>query len=92
MADLQQASACFAWRALPPLLYPRAQPIAVLLEDGRVLVVGKTGWVWNNRRGWVRRDDLPPEVLDEQRTEWRPGRVAPLARRDRDGNADSIAP
>lgn len=61
----------YQWRALPPMRFPRASPVALPLEDGRLLVVGKTGWIWDDKQGTTRRDDLPPEVLDASRSEWK---------------------
>jgi hypothetical protein len=62
----------YQWRALPPMRFPRASPVALPLEDGRLLIVGKTGWIWDDKQGTTRRDDLPPEVLDASRSEWQP--------------------
>lgn len=69
----------YQWRALPPMRFPRAAPVALPLEDGRLLVVGRTGWIWDDKQGTTRRDDLPPEVLDAARSAWRtaPGLVKP---------------
>jgi len=60
----------YQWRALPPMHFPRASPVALPLEDGRLLVVGRTGWIWDDRQGTIRRDDLPPEILDANCSEW----------------------
>ncbi|HEY6865892.1 MAG TPA: hypothetical protein VI792_01475 [Candidatus Eisenbacteria bacterium] len=65
-----QPAAAFEWRSLPPMAYARWEPQALPLEDGRVLVVGRNGQVWNDRDGWIKRDDLPPEVLDGVRAHW----------------------
>lgn len=65
-----QGSAAFEWRSIPPMAYARWEPIALPLEDGRVLVVGRRGQVWDEREGWLQRDDLPPEVLDGVRAHW----------------------
>jgi hypothetical protein len=54
--------------------FPRASPVALPLEDGRLLVVGRTGWIWDEREGTRRHDDLPPEVLDARYSGWRVAR------------------
>ena len=69
------AASSYKWRALPPMRFPRAAPVALPLEDGRLLVVGRTGWNWDKREGTTRRDDLPPEVLDASRSKWQLARA-----------------
>src|SRR6266480_4672595 len=60
----------FEWRALPPMQFARSEPVALLLEDGRLLVVGRVGWNWDAQAGWQKREDLPPEVLAADRSQW----------------------
>ena len=56
-------------RALPPLNIPRAEPILVPLNDGRVLTVG--GWIIDREAGYQRKPVAACEVLAADRKRWR---------------------
>lgn len=62
----------FRWTELPPLAFPRDRPVAIALEDGRVLVAARCGTVWSPDSGWRERKDLPPEVLSADFSHWTP--------------------
>jgi hypothetical protein len=64
-------SLTFQWSALPPMQFPRSEPVALLLEDGRLFVVGRVGWIWDPQTGWQKREDLPPEVLAADLSQWK---------------------
>ena len=59
-----------SFQALPALLHARREPVALALEDGRTLVVGAEGWVWDEAQGWKPTAGLPPEVLAADRSSW----------------------
>jgi len=66
----EQSFRTFKWSALPPLRFPRYDPVALLLEDGRVLIVGRRGWLYDAKRGWRQHKDLEPEALDAGMSHW----------------------
>lgn len=62
---------CFNWTAVAPLRHPRVNPIAVLLQDGRVLVAGGQIKVFSPSYEVVPVTSV--EVWDPRRNRWSAG-------------------